>query len=261
MFGALLQRIRELEAEANAAIQEHERAISRLYLRIKVDGGIRKLPKADPEATREVEAELRSRRSTALRAIEQEAQALWRQAQKEAELAEQFSPDRVLSSSEREAVGRRMTIVEADIGTLRGERLTDRMRGVLEGGSAEEKFAYWMAGRKRAQQMRERQIDAVRSRADNADVAIPQEATITALDPILSELEEALVGEERRGRIEKAREVLDAADEVVRTCYLTRHEASDAYGAEVKMKYHRPANPITDPEEVPTAHGGGTIAR
>jgi hypothetical protein len=261
---ALLRRIKELEAEANRVIQEYERGISRLYLRIKVSGGgIRNLPKADPEATRQVEAELRAQRTQALRAIEREAQELLGQARSvEQEQAQQFSPDRVLSAEEREAAVQRLPLVEADVGTLRGEALTRRMRGILAGGTAAEKFAYWMAGRRRAEEMRERQVAAARSGAANPNAPVSEEVRATPIDAVLTQLEEALLGEERRGRIEKAREVVQAADEVVRTCYLTRHDAKDAYAVSMKGRYHCPAEPITDPSaNTYTVTRGGPIAR
>ena len=64
--------------------------------------------------------------------------------------------------------------------------------------------------------------------------------SVAPFEEELVALEEALLGDERQRRTEKARELVDAARGVLDACYLARHDAKDGYGAYIKGRTHRP---------------------
>jgi hypothetical protein len=118
--GALRQRITQLRGEAQAAIDAYERGYARLYVRSRPSG--HRVARYGEAQMQELLGELKAERNGSLRAIEQEAKELLGEAPQEAELAEQFAPDVVLSASERDAVGRRMALIERDVASLPGQR-------------------------------------------------------------------------------------------------------------------------------------------
>jgi hypothetical protein len=244
MRDELLQRIRQLEAEAKRAIAVHERGTSRLYVRSRPAG--RRIARYGEEQMRELLGDLNAQRNRALIQIEREAQELLREASREAEMAGEFPPDHVLSGSERDAVSERLALVERDVASLRDVELEARLRGVLRSGSKVDQYAYWSVARRLAREARERQGREGRASGQpNTSYSVRG----TKFDEVLSELEDAVLGEERTRRTEKARGVVGAANDVLRQAYLARHDAKSPYG--VVAKYHRPAEPITRREDIP----------
>jgi hypothetical protein len=127
--GALRQRITQLRGEAQAAIAAYERGCAALYVRSRPSG--HRVARYGEAQMQELLGELKAERNGSLRAIEQEAKELLGEAPREAELAEQFALDVVLSASERDAVGQRMVLIERDVASLRDAALESTPRRLL----------------------------------------------------------------------------------------------------------------------------------
>jgi hypothetical protein len=205
----------EAKHDLPAAAANKESQAGGLYVR-----GVRKY---DAARMREILDRFDSERSKALRSIEEIMQEIIVEAYEEAEVAANFPPDAVLTSSERSSVAERQPLVEADVAGMRTDALAARLRTVLAGGAKVDQYCYWQAARKRQQAIKERMAQSQQGSG--------AEASTAPLDLLVGQLEEQLLGEERGrcvGHIEERRE---AAIEVQRICYTGRHGAGTLAGA------------------------------
>jgi hypothetical protein len=154
-------RFSRYDERCKKAVADFERASSRLYLRSRPSGNARKrVPRYPEEQMKELLRELNDQRNSVLRGVERETRELLREAQREVELAGEFAIDSVLSGSERSDVAARLALVEGDVSALSGRSLEQRLRGVLANGSMVDQFAYLTAARGRQRQLRERQASS-----------------------------------------------------------------------------------------------------
>jgi hypothetical protein len=211
---------------------------------------------------REILNHFDSERAKALRSIEEITKEIIVEAGEQIELAVNFPPDAVLDSSERSSAAERRPLVEGDVAGMRTDHLAERLRTVVDGGSKVERFVYWQAARKRQREILER-----RQRAEQGRGTTPRssgaEASTTPLDLFVGQLEEGLIGEERRRRVGTIEERREAAMEVQAICYNGRHgatTAAGAYAAQGEPPAVRRAREAAGGRVAPTVGSSGPIA-
>lgn len=219
-----MNELEQLKQHARDAISGHTRAVAGLYVAGEV-------PKFDAERMGEIIRHFDSERDRALSDIEARGRAIYRERQAAVEIAGQFSPDAILTSSERSEASERLSLAEADLGGMTDGQLASRLEGVLENGSKVERFVYLQAARRRAREDENR-------RASGETVVQVSEAG-TPFDNLVFRLEETLIGPERARRQEQAAGRLEEANEVLEACYLGRHGAKNVADAYAMQNYHQ----------------------
>ncbi len=142
------------------------------------------------------------------------------------------------------------------------EEIVARLRGVLHDSSKSARLLYWQAARRQQREIlesRARAASAAREAGGPQATSSKATSSITPLDGVLRELDEALFGEERRRRQAGPKRLAEAASEVAGMCLLGRHEAKSIYGVHVAKSggHIRPQSTTIDPG---TYSVGGSLA-
>lgn len=187
-----------LKAQAEAARDRFEEGKEALY---RPDG--EKLY-ADAEHEERLRS-LRSERNEALDRIEAEVASLVEATTEEIEVLEHGDVTARLWVDELEYASARHTLIAADVATLTDAELKERLSAVARGGDRTSQTCYWLAARGRVSGDDPGMLEA------------------------LQNLEEAIVPDFHRTKLESARRSLEEASEIKAVVYLARREQSSPY--------------------------------
>jgi hypothetical protein len=189
-------RLKVLQARAEAAQSRFETQERTLY---RADGE-RVYGAAEHEERLRT---LRAERTAELREVQEEARQVGEDARAEIERVENADPLASLSAQELTVANARRDFALDAADSLGAEDLEKRLRSVLAGGDRGEIGAYFAAGSRARGRIIERRRDRAEENA-RTPAARASVNTFTALDGVLSEMRQVLVGDET-AEIEAAR--------------------------------------------------------
>lgn len=150
-----MDTVEQLKKEAREAKAHYEKKHARLY----TSDGFTMFPQAEHE---ERVSALKGKKNRTLRDVEVRAKALREELIEEADLSNQFAPDKALSAGERSEVQSRLPMMQGDVGAQPTEALANQLRSIVRNGSKAEQFAYCQAASKRNRLDRQRQAEGIR---------------------------------------------------------------------------------------------------
>jgi len=208
-------RLRELQAKAEAAGQKFEEGKKRLY---QADGS----PLFAADVHREEMEKLARERNHEILEVEREAREIRTGAAGVLERLENSDPAELLTDEELTRANARRPFAGDAAESLPVEDLKRRLESVLQGGDRANVFAHLVAGRRRREALLRRQREQAGSGAYTSTGA-------TLLDETLDAMQKALGGEDREAELEAAGLLGREADQVEYAAGTLRYEGGSNY--------------------------------
>jgi hypothetical protein len=193
-----------LKAKAERAQTEYESGSAQLFR----DSEQREKLYSDDEHRDQVRA-LGQERTRKLDAVIEELHREVSVAEKDLAVLEDGDPTALVSSAELSAAAAKKPFIDDEVWGLPEERLTAKLRAVLDGGDKASIFAYWRSGSARFQGMVDTQAASTGVTGGTAEVLGPQD-----LREVLGEMHRCLAGPERLAKAEQAHQKTKGALEV-----------------------------------------------
>jgi hypothetical protein len=193
-----------LKRRAEQAQNDFERAYAQLFR----DGAQQERRYSDKEHQERLRT-LDQERSRKLEAVIEELHREVSVAEKDLAVLEDGDPTALVSSAELSAAAAKKPFVDDEVWALPEERLTAKLRGVLDGKDKASIFAYWRTGSARLQTILDMQ-----GASSGMEGRIPEALGPQNLREVLGEMHRYLAGPERLAKAERARQKTNGALEV-----------------------------------------------